>query len=247
MTSPRPVQPDASLSAQRSDRRQGALQRQRRSANWPTSSSPTATKLPEVTHLLIDRPFGYKSLMVPWDKSNSSIPTARRALAIDGLEAFEGEPADGQICLRDHLLDKKVLDCDDDEVEVVYDIKLTAQNGQLYVTDVDCSRAGFLRRIGLQAAGQFHPQHRRQDQRRHHSLGLGAAAAARHRQLRRQCEAERAEGEAARDPSGRPGRHPRGARPGAPHGDLQRSSKPSTRPIRWRRSNRGCSANWFRR
>ena len=25
-------------------------------------------KLPEVTHLLIDRPFGYKSLMVPWDK-----------------------------------------------------------------------------------------------------------------------------------------------------------------------------------
>ena len=25
-------------------------------------------KLPEVTHLLIDRPFGHKSLMVPWSK-----------------------------------------------------------------------------------------------------------------------------------------------------------------------------------
>jgi CBS domain-containing protein/sporulation protein YlmC with PRC-barrel domain len=106
-------------------------------------------KLPEVTHLLIDRPFGRKSLMVPWDNVERLDPNGQVLLAVAGLEPYEGEPANGQICLRDHLLDKKVLDVDDDEVEVVYDIKLAPHNGHLYVTDVDCSRAGFLRRIGL--------------------------------------------------------------------------------------------------
>ncbi|MGO9005863.1 MAG: magnesium transporter MgtE N-terminal domain-containing protein [Beijerinckiaceae bacterium] len=106
-------------------------------------------KLPEVTHLLIDRPFGHKSLMVPWSKVDQLSAKGGTILTIESPELHEDEPREGQICLRDHLLDKKVLDCDEDEVEVVYDIKLTARNGKLYVTDVDCSRAGFLRRIGL--------------------------------------------------------------------------------------------------
>jgi len=112
-------------------------------------------RLAEVTHLLISRPFGHKSLMVPWDKVERLDPNGQTVLAISGPEAYEGEPAEGQVCLRDHLLDKKVLDCDDDEVEVVYDIKLATHNGRLYVTDVDCSRAGFLRRIGLRPLANF--------------------------------------------------------------------------------------------
>jgi magnesium transporter len=112
-------------------------------------------KLPEVTHLLIDRPFGYKSLMVPWEKVEWLGANGRAELSIAALGPYEGEPAEGQICLRDHLLDKKVLDSDDDEVEVVYDIKLAARHGRLYVTDVDCSRAGFLRRIGLRKLANF--------------------------------------------------------------------------------------------
>ena len=112
-------------------------------------------KLPEVTHLLIQRRFGRKSLMVPWDKVERLDAKGRALLAIAAPEPYEGEPAEGQICLRDHLLDKKVLDCDDDEVEVVYDIKLVAHHGHLYVTDVDCSRAGFLRRIGLRWLARF--------------------------------------------------------------------------------------------
>ena len=106
-------------------------------------------KLPEVTHLLISRSFGRRSLMVPWARVAELDPNTCVVLAIEAVESDEGEPEEGQICLRDHLLDKKVLDCADDEVEVVYDIKLTARNGRLYVTDVDCSRAGLLRRIGL--------------------------------------------------------------------------------------------------
>jgi magnesium transporter len=106
-------------------------------------------KLPEVTYLLIDRPYGYKSLMIPWEKVELLSAKGTVDLGIDAPEPFEGEPLEGQVRLRDHLLDKKVLDCDEDEVEVVYDIKLRALNGKLYVTDVDCSRVGFLRRIGL--------------------------------------------------------------------------------------------------
>jgi magnesium transporter len=104
-------------------------------------------KLPEVTHVLVKRPFGHKSLLVPWAKVTELGPR----LLIDAAAPAElkGEPEEGQVCLKDHLLDKKVLDCDDDEVEVVYDIKLAVRQGRLYATDVDCSRAAFLRRIGL--------------------------------------------------------------------------------------------------
>jgi CBS domain-containing protein len=112
-------------------------------------------KLAEVTHLLIERPFGRGSLMIPWAEVEKLSAQGNVQLAVEDIDAFQGEPAEGQICLRDHLLDKKVLDCDDDEVEVVYDIKLTQLDGHLYVTDVDCSRAGLLRRIGLKRLSNF--------------------------------------------------------------------------------------------
>ena len=114
-----------------------------------------AGKVGEVTHLLIERPYGYKSLMVPWAKVEQLDPDGEVLLNIPTPDEFEGVPGEGQVCLRDHLLDKKVLDCDDDEVEVVYDIKLVGRNGRLYVTDVDCSRYGFLRRIGLRRIADF--------------------------------------------------------------------------------------------
>lgn len=112
-------------------------------------------RVPEVTHLLVRRRFGHKSLLVPWANVTALDARGGATIAIEAPELFEDEPANGQICLADHVLDKKVLDCDDDEVEVVYDIKLTARNGLLYATDVDCSRAGFLRRIGLKRVANF--------------------------------------------------------------------------------------------
>jgi magnesium transporter len=112
-------------------------------------------KLPEVTHLLIERPFGRGSLMVPWDQVERLDSNGQVLLKIAAPEPYEGEPAEGQIRLRDHVLDKKVLDVNDDEVEVVYDIKLAAHHGRLFATDVDCSRAGFLRRIGLRRLANF--------------------------------------------------------------------------------------------
>ena len=114
-----------------------------------------AGRVPEVTHLLVRRRFGHKPLLVPWANVTGLDQRGVASIAIEAPEAYEGEPSNGQICLADHVLDKKVLDCDDDEVEVVYDVKLTARNGLLYATDVDCSRAGFLRRIGLKRVSNF--------------------------------------------------------------------------------------------
>ena len=113
-----------------------------------------APKLPEVTHVRITRPFGYPALMVPWN-CVADISERNIVLNLADTKPFEGEPLQGQVCLKNHLLDKKVLDCNDDEVEIVYDIKLVARNGKLFVTDVDCSRASFLRRIGLKPVANF--------------------------------------------------------------------------------------------
>ncbi|MDD4616832.1 MAG: CBS domain-containing protein [Alphaproteobacteria bacterium] len=111
--------------------------------------------IPEVTHLVIKRPFGYKSLLVPWDKVAFFDHHGRSILDLENIEKYEKDPAENQIVMRDYLLDKKVLDVNDAEVEVVYDIKLQAHNNKLYVAGVDCSRAGFLRRIGLRRLSDF--------------------------------------------------------------------------------------------
>ena len=107
-------------------------------------------KLPEVTHIVVTRPFGYPRLTVPWDKvlliSNHEI-----VLDIDeqAMAQFERAPQENLILLHDHILDKKILDMDDHEVEIVYDVKLAFQSGKLYAAEVDFSHYRALRRLGL--------------------------------------------------------------------------------------------------
>jgi magnesium transporter len=105
-------------------------------------------KIPEVTHLCIVRPFGYPSMIVPMAKV-IAFSEREIILQIDSVELYEGTPEESAFLLKDHILDKKVLDIEDKEVEVVYDIRLVYRNGRIYVTDVDVSRYGLLRRIGL--------------------------------------------------------------------------------------------------
>jgi len=105
-------------------------------------------KLPTVTHFIVHRPFGHKPLMVPWERV--SLVTPREIIIdLDSIEQYEGEPAESQVLLNDHILDKKVLDMDDNEIDVVYDVKLMSCNKMLYVTDVDFSRYALLKRLGL--------------------------------------------------------------------------------------------------
>jgi magnesium transporter len=105
-------------------------------------------KIPEVTHFVIRRPFGYKSLMIPWENIKE-IGNSEIIIDIPSVEQYEKEPDPTQVLLRDHVLDKKVLDMDDNEVEVVYDVKLMGSNDKLYVSEVDFSKYGLLRRLGL--------------------------------------------------------------------------------------------------
>lgn len=111
-------------------------------------------KLPEVTHVIVTRPFGHKSLLVPFDKV-AEFARDGLELGIESVEAYEGEPDENQVLLRDHILDKKVIDMDEREIDVVYDVKLLLRDRRLFVTDVDFSRYGLLKRLGLRYVAKF--------------------------------------------------------------------------------------------
>src|SRR6202140_1694671 len=97
-------------------------------------------KLPEVTHVVVSRPYGYPPLTVPWDRllliSNQEVVLD---IGEDMMAQFERAPQDNLILLQDHILDKKILDLDDHEVEIVYDVKLAFQNDKLYAAEVHFS------------------------------------------------------------------------------------------------------------
>jgi CBS domain-containing protein len=107
-------------------------------------------KLAEVTHFEISRPFGDPALLVPQQKARSLGPH-EITVDIEGPQSYVRGLLPGEIPLRDYLLDKKVLDIEGREVEVVYDIRLAVRGDKVYVSDVDISRYGLLRQLGLGA------------------------------------------------------------------------------------------------
>lgn len=110
--------------------------------------------IPEVTHFVVSRPFGYHSLLIPWENI-VKIKNNEIVINIENFEKYEFESGEAQVLLKDHILDKKVIDMDDNDVEIVYDIKLAMRSNKLYVTDVDSSKYGLLRRIGLKWLANF--------------------------------------------------------------------------------------------
>lgn len=111
-------------------------------------------KLAEVTHFQIRRPFGEPALLVPIQHVRS-FSFREVVLDIADPESYVRPLASEEVLLRDYLLDKKVLDMDDREVEVVYDMRLVRAGDKLYVIDVDISRYGLLRRVGLKGLANF--------------------------------------------------------------------------------------------
>ncbi|MBI4958580.1 MAG: CBS domain-containing protein [Desulfovibrio sp.] len=109
--------------------------------------------LPEITDIIVRRSFGYKSLLVPW--SDVDIGEREVAVSLESIESREKDHFDGLVLLQDHILDKKIVDLEDHEVEVVYDVRLCGRSGKLFVSGVDCSRQSFLRRIGLSRLASF--------------------------------------------------------------------------------------------
>jgi hypothetical protein len=79
---------------------------------------------------------------------------------LDDVEKYTKIPG-GSILLKDFILDKKILDLEETEVEVVYDIKMVMSKNKLYVTDIDPSKNARLRRLGFDKFTNF--IHRRSD------------------------------------------------------------------------------------
>lgn len=105
-------------------------------------------KVAEVTHLYVTRPYGYPALIIPWEKVK--VMTVREIVVdIEDIEKYVGEPGEGSILLKDYVLDKKVLDIEGKEVEVVYDVKMIFRNNKLLVSEVDLSRDSFFKRIRM--------------------------------------------------------------------------------------------------
>lgn len=102
----------------------------------------------EITHVCVGRPWGLPTLFVPWQKVQK---LTTEAIVIDEVpdeHALEVEPY-GSVLLMDYIMDKKVLDVEGREVEVVYDAVLTCKDNRLFVVSVDLTRRSMLIRMGL--------------------------------------------------------------------------------------------------
>lgn len=111
-------------------------------------------RVAEVTHFQIGRPFGEPDLLIPLQRVRL-VSTREIALDIEDAKGFVRDLSPEEILLGDYLLDKKVLDIEDRDVEVVYDVRLALTGNRIYVVDVDISRYGFLVRVGLRRLAAF--------------------------------------------------------------------------------------------
>jgi CBS domain-containing protein len=105
-------------------------------------------KFPIVTHLFVGRSFGYPPLTIDWEKV-ISFSQKEVAVNIGDVAEYDKGIQEDAILLKDYVLDKKVLDVEEREVDVVYDILLTMKNGKLYVCDVDFSKQRLYKRMRL--------------------------------------------------------------------------------------------------
>jgi CBS domain-containing protein len=104
---------------------------------------------PEVINLIVNRSFGRPALAVPFNYVKS---LDKRRTIVDipqevRLKEFKGEPE--RILIKDMILDKRIIDTDEYEVEVVYDIHLLHTENRMFVVHVDVSKVGMLRRLKL--------------------------------------------------------------------------------------------------
>jgi magnesium transporter len=103
---------------------------------------------PAVTAILVARPFGDPSLVIPWGNV-ATFSADEITVNIDDIEKYAQDPPEGTLLLKDFIIDKKILDVQNREVEMVYDLILVRKKDKIYVSAVDISRGRFLKRIRL--------------------------------------------------------------------------------------------------
>lgn len=106
-------------------------------------------KYAEVTSLIIGRPFGRVPLEIPW---GSVVSIEKDGTVVEEPPAggyAETKYVDDKLLLRGKILDKKILDLEGFDVDVVYDIQLLLVENHLFIVAADVSRDAMLRRLGL--------------------------------------------------------------------------------------------------
>ena len=104
-------------------------------------------RYPEVVNLIVGRSFGRPPLEVPF-RYVKTIDTRRTVVELPaGVKLREFDKESARILVKDMVLDKKIIDTDEYEVEIVYDIHLLHAEGRMLVVHVDVTKAGMLRRL----------------------------------------------------------------------------------------------------
>jgi CBS domain-containing protein len=99
-------------------------------------------------YIVVRRPWGHPDLWLPW-RFVSSINERQTTVEInENLENFTA-PHEEYVLVNEYIMDKKIIDMEDREVEVVYDIQLVYTDGKIFLTHVDASQSGLLRRIHM--------------------------------------------------------------------------------------------------
>jgi magnesium transporter len=104
---------------------------------------------PEVINLIVNRSFGRPPLAIPFSYVKHIDAKKTRIEIPEGVapKEFKGEPE--RILIKGMILDKRIIDTDEYEVEVVYDIHLLHAEGRMFIVHVDVSKAGMFRRLRL--------------------------------------------------------------------------------------------------
>lgn len=106
-------------------------------------------RCPEVVFFYVQRSFGRSSLMIPWEKILTIHGRSIEISAVS-LTEYDREPGPDDTRLKEYILDKKVIDLEDHEIKVVYDLHLIINMfDKLLVFEVDFNRTSLLRRFGL--------------------------------------------------------------------------------------------------
>lgn len=105
---------------------------------------------PQVVGIYIEHGWGKPTEFIPWEQV---MRIESEAIFVhpaqDGVyPPFVDQP--GWILVDQHLMGRTILDLDGRRCEVVNDVLLVDRMGRLYITDVDISFNGFLRRVGLE-------------------------------------------------------------------------------------------------
>ncbi len=106
-------------------------------------------KYAEVTSLVIGRPFGRFPLSVPLTSVAEMNPHG--VVVADPPESgyHELKHVDELLLLRGKILDKKILDLEGFDVDIVYDIQLLQVENHLFIVAADVSRDAMMRRLRL--------------------------------------------------------------------------------------------------